>query len=69
MEDLDPELLDIIACPCVEHAPLRVDQVDASTVLECVRCRTTFPVRDGIPVLLLDEATAGPRGIGVAIDE
>lgn len=69
MEDLDPELLDIIACPCVEHAGLELTQVADSTVLACVRCRTTFPVRGGIPVLLLDEATAGPRGIGVAIED
>lgn len=64
MEDLDPQLLDILACPCVEHAPLTTDTVDDAHVLRCVRCHTTFPIREGIPVLLLDEATEGPRGIG-----
>jgi hypothetical protein len=34
------------------------------TAIECRRCRTTFPVRDGIPVMLLDDATPGPHGIG-----
>lgn len=69
MEHLDPELLDIIACPCAEHAPLDVAIDGDSTVLRCVRCYTTFPVKEGIPVLLLDEATEGPRGIGVAIED
>ena len=30
----------------------------------CTVCASTFPVRDGIPVLLVDEATPGPRGLG-----
>jgi hypothetical protein len=36
----------------------------AATALVCTRCRTSFPIRDGIPVMLLDEATPGPGGIG-----
>jgi hypothetical protein len=59
---MDRELLEILACPCPHHA--RVDLDQAQTSLVCQRCETTFPVRDGIPVMLLSEATAGPRGIG-----
>jgi uncharacterized protein len=55
---LDPTLLDILACPDSHHAPLRHD-AEAQT-LTCVECGRVFPIRDGIPVLLLDEATGGP---------
>lgn len=58
--NIDPQLLEILACPCEHHAPL---EAKAET-LECTRCRTSFPVRDDIPVMLLDEATPGPHGIG-----
>ena len=65
MSDIDPLLLEILACPCEHHAPVEPGEgVDGSEVLVCTRCRTTFPVRDGIPVMLLDEATPGPDGIG-----
>ena len=53
---LDPQLLDILACPDTYHAPLSYDP-DAQT-LTCTECHRVFQVRDGIPVLLLDEATA-----------
>ncbi len=60
---LDPVLLEVLACPCEYHAPVRVVD-EPPTAIECERCRTTFPVRDGIPVMLLDDATPGPHGIG-----
>ena len=59
---LDPVLLEVLACPCEHHAPVRADEVNAQIV--CTRCETTFPIRDDIPVMLLDEATPGPNGIG-----
>ncbi len=58
---LSADLLAILACPSADHAPLR--QVDDTLV--CTSCATSFPIRDGIPVLLVDDATPGPRGIGV----
>ncbi len=66
---LDPVLLEIIACPCEVHAPLSVGTEDdpSADALQCRRCLTTFPVRDDIPVLLLDEATPGPRGVGADV--
>jgi uncharacterized protein len=51
---LDPLLLEILACPCEAHAPLNVDETRA--LLVCTECGRGFPVRDGIPVMLLDEA-------------
>jgi uncharacterized protein YbaR (Trm112 family) len=52
---LDPTLLEILACPNC-HAPLRVD--DAAEELACTSdtCGLIYPVRDDIPVLLIDEA-------------
>ena len=56
---LDPQLMDILACPSDDHAPLHAgtpDDPDADA-LTCTSCGRQFPVQDGIPVLLLDEAT------------
>jgi uncharacterized protein YbaR (Trm112 family) len=51
---LDPDLLAILACPDTHHTALTVDE--AAGELVCPTCDRAFPVRDGIPVLLLDEA-------------
>ncbi|MEI6362248.1 MAG: Trm112 family protein [Actinomycetes bacterium] len=56
------ELWDVLACPCPLHAPVTPDESAGTAV--CTRCQTSFDVRDGIPVMLLDEAHPGPRGIG-----
>jgi hypothetical protein len=63
---LDPDLLDLLACPSEDHAPLRETTRDGVDVLVCTHCQSSFPVQDGIPVLLADEATPGPNGLGVA---
>ena len=55
--DLDPRLLEILACPSDDHAPLEQD----GDTLVCTSCGRVFPIVDGIPVLLLDEALP-PRG-------
>ena len=52
---LDTRLLDIIACPHCK-GPLRF--VREADVLVCIADRLAFPVRDGIPVLLENEARA-----------
>ncbi|WP_409332850.1 Trm112 family protein [Trujillonella humicola] len=60
---LDPALLEILACPDTHHSPLEVDE--AADELLCTTCDRAFPVRDGIPVLLLDEARRrGPEELG-----
>ena len=61
---IDPALLEMLACPSDDHAPLREEQRDGAEVLVCTYCQSTYPVDDGIPVLLLDEATPGPNGLG-----
>ena len=64
--EIDPLLLEILACPCEHHAPVEPGPADTDALV-CTRCRTSFPVRDGIPVMLLDEATPGPQGIGAEL--
>jgi uncharacterized protein YbaR (Trm112 family) len=66
MSSLDPVLLEVLACPCEHHAPVRAEGSPTTSAIVCTRCDTSFPVRDGIPVMLLDDATPGPRGIGAA---
>lgn len=53
--NLDPALLDLIVCPAC-HAALAVDE--AAEELVCSGCGLAYPVRDDIPVLLVDEARA-----------
>jgi len=53
---LDPALVEILACPDTHHTPLDYDP--AEQTLTCSTCERVFEVRDGIPVLLLDEARA-----------
>jgi uncharacterized protein len=65
------DLLSILACPSSDHAPLRLEPSAAADArsgdeeLVCTVCASRFPIRDGIPVLLADEATIGPNGLGI----
>jgi len=54
------DLWDVLACPCPEHAPVRPDE--ASGRIVCTTCGRSFEVRDGIPVMLLDEAILPAEG-------
>jgi uncharacterized protein YbaR (Trm112 family) len=65
---LDPVLLELLACPSDDHAPLREETRDGDEVLVCSFCASTYRIEDGIPVLLLDEATPGPNGLGNAAE-
>jgi uncharacterized protein len=66
MMPVDAELLALLACPSDDHAPLVEERRNGTEVLVCTFCGSSFPIRDGIPVLLLDEAMPGPNGVGVA---
>jgi len=67
---LDPQLLEILACPCPQHAELRTGTASDpdAEALTCSACGRSFPVTDGIPVLLLDEALPGTGPAGSDID-
>jgi hypothetical protein len=51
---IDPELLEILACP---ECKTPVEVVKEGAGLRCARCRRVYPVQDDIPVMLVDEAT------------
>ncbi len=53
---IDPELLAILACP-VDHAPV----TEQPAHLVCTSCGRRYPVRDGIPVMLVEEAEPAQR--------
>ena len=59
--DLDPQLMEVLACPCPEHGKLRSGTATdpEADALTCAACGRSFPVIDGIPVLLLTEALPG----------
>ena len=54
---IDAELLEILACPACKTP---VVLVQAGAALKCEACRRVFPIKDDIPVMLLDEATVEP---------
>ncbi len=63
MTPLDPALLELLACPACKK-PL-VYRSAGPEALDCPACRKRYPVSDGIPVLLIEEAlplgpTEGP---------
>jgi uncharacterized protein len=53
--DLAPELLEILACPNC-HGALAVDHDRDELVCLAADCGLAYPVRQQIPVLLIDEA-------------
>ena len=53
---IDKALLDILACPaCKTEVKLEGER------LVCVQCGRRYPIRDGIPVMLIEEAEQ-PQG-------
>lgn len=54
---IDPELLAILACP---ECKTPVKLVKDGTALKCETCRRVYPIKDDIPVMLVDEATIEP---------
>jgi len=48
---IDKELLDILACPACKADVELIDNM-----IVCKKCQKRYPVRDGIPVMLIDEA-------------
>jgi len=63
---LDPQLLAILACP-EDKGPLYY--LDTEDVLYNPRLRRAYPVRDGIPVMLIDEAASVDDATAASYDE
>ena len=51
--DIDPKLLEILVCPLTK-APLRYDRAAQELISE--EAGLAYPIRDGIPIMLVDEA-------------
>jgi len=50
---LDARVLDILCCPSCRGT---VRQLPDGDGLECAACRRIYPIRDGIPVMLIEES-------------
>lgn len=50
---VDKELLDILACPKCK-GPVKLSKNKDGLV--CEKCRVVYPIKDDIPVMLIDEA-------------
>lgn len=53
--DVDPRLLEILVCP-VTHGPLVYDRVAGELVSQ--GAKLAYPIRDGVPIMLPEEARA-----------
>jgi uncharacterized protein YbaR (Trm112 family) len=51
--EIDPKLLEILVCPLTK-APLRYDREAQELISE--EAGLAYPIRDGIPIMLVDEA-------------
>ena len=55
MQAVDPKLLEILVCPLTK-GPLRYDRNAQELISD--QARLAYPIRDGIPVMLVEEARA-----------
>ena len=63
---INQELLEILVCPaCKSKVELTTDEKG----LKCVACYRVYPIRDDIPVMLVDEATIEVSGEGTPAEE
>jgi uncharacterized protein len=51
------ELLDLLVCPACKHT---LEYRQNPETLKCTACHRVYPVRDDIPIMLVDEATLEP---------
>ena len=51
---IDRELLDVLACPaCKGDVQLKDNKII------CLKCKRKYPIKDGIPIMLVEEAEQG----------
>ncbi len=56
---IDKELLDILACPACKGDV----KLDAEKIV-CTKCGLRYPIKDGIPVMLIDEGEKDEENTG-----
>ncbi len=54
---LSQELLQILVCPACKQA---LNYRENPESLKCTQCHRVYPVKDDIPIMLIDEATVEP---------
>lgn len=54
-QTLDPRLVEVLVCP-LTHGPLDYDREKGELISK--KARLAYPIRDGVPVMLADEARA-----------
>jgi uncharacterized protein YbaR (Trm112 family) len=59
---ISPELVEMLRCPL---DPGRTRLELAENGLVCQRCRLKFPIKEGIPCVLIEEATLPPDCPGI----
>ena len=52
-QEVDPKLLEILVCPMTK-GPLRYDREKQELISD--QAKLAYPIRDGIPIMLIDEA-------------
>jgi uncharacterized protein len=57
--EVDPKLLEILVCPLTK-GPLRYDRERQELISD--KAKLAYPIRDGIPIMLVDEARALENG-------
>lgn len=55
---ISPELLEILVCPACK-APVKLTPDNLG--LKCQQCRRVYPIKDDIPVMIVDEAKIEPE--------
>ena len=55
-EIISKKLLDILVCPECKTDLELLEYQPGNHGLKCVKCATIYPIRDGIPVMLVEEA-------------
>ena len=58
---MDPRFVEILVCPACK-GPLLFDKTAQELI--CKPCQLAYPVRDGIPVMMQDEARSLPAAQG-----
>lgn len=53
---ISQELLDILACPACKTEVELVEYQEVEHGLKCNQCNRIYPIKDRIPVMLIDEA-------------
>ena len=55
---IDPRLLEILACPLCKTPVATTPSGDG---LKCPDCRRVYPIKDDVPIMLVDQATIDDR--------